>query len=868
MRRLGLVALAVLAACRPQPAARPTSAPSASAAPADAAQAIAQARQALERGRLEEAQERVTAGLARAAQGPVALRAELQVLDAELRMWSGDYAGVLTALADLPPDVVATVRVRAAFTGALARCRVAREPTALRAAAQALEEAEQRARALGDAVLAADAAIRRGACASTSGQPEEAEQALKRALRTARAAGLQRQEMDASGALGFLALRLERYDDAADWLAHARGLGLHFGDDLAVVKTTTNLAQSRLLLEEREQALTLFQAAAELAARRGFEYELMVSLIGSGDASRLLGRLDAAVAFLDRAAVLARRRGAKREQARIEASLAQVALARGRYAEAERLAHSALELKLAAGDVGAAAHGRVGLAQIAEARGDAEGAERGYRAVIGAADAERRARWEARARLAALLATRARPREAEREFTRAFAEMDAGRKELREASSRIAFVAMLQDLFDWYVDFLMGQGRVREALELADRSRARLLQERLGQETPRAAPARAAEFQHRARATGSVLLSYWLAPRRSYLWAVTGSGLRAHALPGEETLCPLVARHQALVQSSRDPLAEQRGEGRELFAALVGPVAAELPRGARAVLVLDGCLHQLNFETLPAPDAPARYFIEDVTLSVAPSLGVLGAARAGDPRADALLLIGAPHSPRAEFPPLAQAEREVDALRALFAPGNVSARVGAQARPTAYAAAHPERFAYVHFAAHATASRDSPLDSAVVLSPEGDDYKLYARDIVKIPLRAELVTLSACHSAGARAYAGEGLVGLAWAFLSAGARNVVAGLWNVEDSSTADLMEALYRGLRAGQAPADALRAAKLLLLRSPTAYRKPFYWAPFMVYTRAPAGARPTTAGSPARAGAPPARGRPAPARRAGRAR
>lgn len=50
-----------------------------------------------------------------------------------------------------------------------------------------------------------------------------------------------------------------------------------------------------------------------------------------------------------------------------------------------------------------------------------------------------------------------------------------------------------------------------------------------------------------------------------------------------------------------------------------------------------------------------------------------------------------------------------------------------------------------------------------------DTYKLHARDIVALPLTAELVTLSACHSAGARAFAGEGLVGLAWGFLSAGA---------------------------------------------------------------------------------------------------
>lgn len=75
-------------------------------------------------------------------------------------------------------------------------------------------------------------------------------------------------------------------------------------------------------------------------------------------------------------------------------------------------------------------------------------------------------------------------------------------------------------------------------------------------------------------------------------------------------------------------------------------------------------------------------------------------------------------------------------------------------------------------------------------------------------------------------------MGLAWAFLSAGARSVIAGLWNVEDASTSDLIEELYRGLRKGMPPAAALREAKLRQIRSGTAYRKPFYWAPFLVYT------------------------------------
>ena len=105
---------------------------------------------------------------------------------------------------------------------------------------------------------------------------------------------------------------------------------------------------------------------------------------------------------------------------------------------------------------------------------------------------------------------------------------------------------------------------------------------------------------------------------------------------------------------------------------------------------------------------------------------------------------------------------------------------------------------------------------------------------MSVPLTAELVTISACRSAGAKTYAGEGPVGFAWAFLRAGARNVIAGLWDVNDRSTAQLMSGLYAEIARGSTPADALRAAKLSLVRGGGSYAKPYYWAPFQVYTGA----------------------------------
>jgi CHAT domain-containing protein len=121
-----------------------------------------------------------------------------------------------------------------------------------------------------------------------------------------------------------------------------------------------------------------------------------------------------------------------------------------------------------------------------------------------------------------------------------------------------------------------------------------------------------------------------------------------------------------------------------------------------------------------------------------------------------------------------------------------------------------------------------------VLSKEAgnpDSFKLYARDIIQHHLQADLVTISACYGSGEREYSGEGLVGLAWAFLRAGAHNVIAALWEVTDASTDQLMERFYAELAKGATPDAALRAAKLSLLRT-TSFHSPFYWAPFQLYT------------------------------------
>jgi CHAT domain-containing protein len=102
---------------------------------------------------------------------------------------------------------------------------------------------------------------------------------------------------------------------------------------------------------------------------------------------------------------------------------------------------------------------------------------------------------------------------------------------------------------------------------------------------------------------------------------------------------------------------------------------------------------------------------------------------------------------------------------------------------------------------------------------------------MRLKFNADIVALSACSTGLGKLVNGEGVLGLTRAFFYAGARNVAVSLWNVNDSSTATLMESFYLNLRRGLPESEALREAKLSLLRSsqPT-WRHPYFWAAFVL--------------------------------------
>ena len=128
---------------------------------------------------------------------------------------------------------------------------------------------------------------------------------------------------------------------------------------------------------------------------------------------------------------------------------------------------------------------------------------------------------------------------------------------------------------------------------------------------------------------------------------------------------------------------------------------------------------------------------------------------------------------------------------------------------------------YLHLACHGLYRAANPLFSALSLA----DGWITGADVMELDMGGALVTLSACESGRAATDTAEP-VGLAWAFLAAGASGVVVSQWIVDDATTSELMVAMYRHLKEGHSPGSALRQAQLAAACD---YPHPYYWAPFV---------------------------------------
>ncbi|MEM6796258.1 MAG: CHAT domain-containing protein, partial [Acidobacteriota bacterium] len=183
--------------------------------------------------------------------------------------------------------------------------------------------------------------------------------------------------------------------------------------------------------------------------------------------------------------------------------------------------------------------------------------------------------------------------------------------------------------------------------------------------------------------------------------------------------------------------------------------------------------------------------------------------------------------------------REARAVAALYPSGSTTLLTGPRASEERVLAAAADA-EVIHLATHGSIEDGSPLDSLLVLSsPEGNgpgrNGLLQAWEILEhLETSARLVVLSACQTADDASLGGEGLLGLAHAFQSAGAREVLATAWRIDDRAASELMIDFHRHLRRGQSSAEALHASTRRFLADHRGERwgSPYFWGAFKLFT------------------------------------
>ncbi len=591
-----------------------------------------------------------------------------------------------------------------------------------------------------------------------------------------------------------------------------------------------NMGSSYGNLGEIDEGLKHERLAVDMAAQMGMR---SAEMIDTGELGGIYDRFldDAnAAAYFRKAYDMALDLDSKRDESRFAENLAIACIRLERWTEAAEWNRRAEELVPVTGQN--LAYLERNKALIARGTGHPQEAARIARKLLRDPETPQELVWVAHDLLGRVASDAGRRSEAAREFATALRCIGEARDALANSHYKVTLLSYLMPFYQDYVDLLAEQNDDAGALRVAESSRARVLTERMGRDVRPGDFASLADLQAFARSANAAVLYFWVAPAKSLAWLIQPDRVRRFDLPRMAEVETLVTGYRKIVEHSiADPLVSADPA---VWNRLMAQAAAAIPKGSRVIVIPDGPLHRLNLETLVVPAAagqPAHYWIEDAEISIAPSLAIAMAKTPPQPAGGGLLVIGDPDYRGTGFDPLPGAAQEIRDVATGFRNPAPAVYTGAKATPAAYRQAGPDRFSVIHFAAHAEANQERPLESSVVLARQGEAYRLYAQDVTAMPIHARLVTLSACRSAGAREYAGEGLMGFAWAFLEAGARNVVAGLWDVSDNSSGPLMARFYRGVAAGQDPAAALRQAKLALLHGGARFRKAFYWGAFQTY-------------------------------------
>jgi CHAT domain-containing protein len=395
-------------------------------------------------------------------------------------------------------------------------------------------------------------------------------------------------------------------------------------------------------------------------------------------------------------------------------------------------------------------------------------------------------------------------------------------------------------------------------------------------------PIKVAQIQSDLLDDHTALLEFLLGEKRSLVWVVKANELTAAVLPPRKEIEDLIADYRKLLMTPASALTVHQSRvqvnrlGMALYRSLLQPVERAIASSQSLIIVPDGALNYLPFESLvvssssASGEKPPAYLVEKFSVAYGPSASALTTVQKlnqesvtptkillafGDPivaRGHNVIQAATSQATRStsEMPRTSLADdytergfsftrlpftrEEVLTISRLFVPSQRQVYLGQTASEETVKMEKLAEYRYIHFASHGFIDEEKPGRSGILLSTQRDsaeDGVLQMGEIMRLKLNADLVTLSACSTALGKLVSGEGILGLTRAFFYSGARNVTVSLWNVNDAATATFMKAFYENLNHGLPKTAALRQAKLTLLRAKNvSWSHPYFWAAFIL--------------------------------------
>lgn len=692
-------------------------------------------------------------------------------------------------------------------------------------------------------------------------------QALDGALGAARQIRDRQLEGRALGGRGAVLMLLGQYDQARRDLTAADALLREIGALRSRATVAGNLSLLFTELGDYARAEQQARLATRLYRLVGNQSGARQALDGLGTLALARGDLSLAVSRHQHVVDMTREWGDTVYLRGALVRLGRAYLAQGEYAAAERHVREGLGMFAAAPqNLDGLASAHMALGDVLRKSGRAADAEYEYRRALALAPRmmSQTALLPAHHGLGLLDAQAGRWSSALAHFRTAIGEIERGRDGAGQSALQIAYFAEKSALYVDAIETLVDAyrhtadaGLLREALVVAERAKARTLFDAVkGGAHPAASEAvYSVEEMARTLEPSDLLIEFVIGQRRSFVFTLAAdASLTVEQLPARAVIEQQVRALRDLITRRPAPgadLERVRRAASRAYTALLAPALARpresrgLPGIKRLIIVADGLVFYAPFEAFVI-DASGTYLAEQFDLVRAASVSVLTATRKrrasatlsrfvgfGDPRVTGARqpeaeLVRALEREGFSFAPLPASRREIEAAATALQSGDTRLYTGAAFTAAAVLAELQRPNRIVHFATHAILDERVPDRSGILLTTAAGESApaiLRARDLAGLSIPVDLVTLSACQTGLGQIVAGEGVLGLAWAFTRAGASSLIVTLWNVSDASSAATMIAFYRALAAGQSKSAALRSARLAILDNP-ALRHPYFWA------------------------------------------